>query len=62
VNYWGGGGGDFTGNSESYLKEVSETERPSLRENTEGNLEEGLLYWGQWRICRKGPGEGLVSN
>jgi len=37
-------------------------ERLSLREICEGNLEEGILYWGPWRICRKDSGEGLVPT
>ena len=35
-----------------------EVEHLSLRELRVGNLEGGLLYWGPWRICRKGPGDG----
>jgi len=34
----------------------------SLRELCEGNLVGGLLYWGPWKICRKGSGDGHLHR
>jgi hypothetical protein len=40
------------------MKGTLEVERLSVRSFREGNLEGGILYWGNWRICRKGYGDG----
>jgi hypothetical protein len=44
-------GGSFTRDFERWMKGALEVERLSLRELYEGNLEEGLFYWGPRRIC-----------
>jgi len=43
------------------MKGPLEVELLSLEELSEGNLEGELLYWGPWRICRKGSGDGHLS-
>jgi hypothetical protein len=40
------------------MKGALRVEHLSLRELCEGNLEEGLHYWGTWKIRRKGSGDG----
>jgi hypothetical protein len=37
---------------ERWMKGALEVERLSLRELCEGNLVEGLLHWGPWRMCK----------
>jgi hypothetical protein len=53
--------GSFTRDFDRWKKGALEVEHLSLRELREGNLEVGLLYWGPWRICRKGSGDGHLS-
>ena len=44
------------------MKGALEVERHSQRELCEGNLEEGLHYWGPWKTCRRGSGDGHFST